>query len=164
MKAKYLYVAVFTVLCVVSVTQMACDRQSLAAPMGGGYNTGGGGTTPTPSGPTTFTISVGSSGSSVSGFIYTNASGTNGTGGLLSLTAHVGDVISLPGSSFHPLYFDAGTSTCIYTASTSTQMYTFPAAGTYYFHCGNHASGCSPNNATCGSTSCTAMAGVVTVN
>lgn len=114
--------------------------------------------------PVVITVGTGSSGLSSTGFIYTSTSGTNGTGGILNLTAHVGYIIHLPGSSFHPLYFDAGSSTCIFTAATSNQTYTFPATGTYYFHCGNHASGCSAGNGACGSTNCSAMAGVITVN
>lgn len=117
--------------------------------------------TPTPQ---TITVSTAGSGLSVSGFIYTCSIGTNGSGGLLTLSAHVGDTIDLPGSGTHPLYFDAGSSTCIYTGASSNQSYTFTATGTYYFHCGNHASGCSTGNGACGSTNCTAMAGVVTVN
>lgn len=119
--------------------------------------------TPTPL-PVTITVGTGSSGASASGYIYTSSSGSNGTGGLLTLTARVGDTVNLPGSSFHPLYFDAGSSTCIYQGATSNQSYTFTATGTYYFHCGAHASGCSAGNGVCGSTSCTAMAGVITVN
>jgi len=82
----------------------------------------------------------------------------------LTLTAHVGDTIIFPGSTTHPLYFDAGTATCIFSNKTAPQTYVFPATGTYYFHCGNHGSGCSAGNAACGSTNCTAMAGKVTVN
>jgi len=118
----------------------------------------------TPTGPQTISVSTASSGTSSTGYIYTSSSGSNGSGGLLSLTAHVGDTINLPGSSFHPLYFDAGSSTCIYSGATSNQSYTFSATGTYYFHCGNHASGCSAGNGVCGSTNCSAMAGIVTVN
>jgi hypothetical protein len=122
---------------------------------------------PTPtvsSGPQTISVSTASSGASATGYIYTVNGTANGTGGLLSLTAHVGDAIVLPGSSFHPLYFDGGSTTCIYMAATSTETYTFPSAGTYYFHCGNHGSGCSNGDGACGSTNCTSMAGIVTVN
>ncbi|HJT24256.1 MAG TPA: hypothetical protein VJ873_06745 [bacterium] len=162
MKNKYLWVAACCFLYTLLFTEVACDRPNLTTPYSGGTNNTA--ATPTPSGPTTITVSTGSSSSSVSGFIYTSSSGTNGTGGVLSLTAHVGDVIILPGSSFHPLYFDGGTSTCIYTAATTNQTYTFPSTGIYYFHCGNHASGCSTGNGACGSTNCSAMAGFVTVN
>jgi len=171
MKSKHLWAAAFCFLGAVSATQMACVRDSMTAPApnyaGGGNNGGGSNPTPTPTtpaGPATFTVSTNTSGSSASGYIYTASGGTNGTGGLLTFTAHVGDVIILPGSSFHPLYFDNGTTTCIYTASTSTQTYTFSSAGTYYFHCGNHATGCSTGNGACGSTNCTSMAGMVTVS
>jgi len=127
--------------------------------------------TPTPTGsptaaaPVTFSVGTASSGLSSTGFIYTSSAGSNGAGGLLTIsTAHVGDVIQLPGSGTHPLYFDAGSSTCIYMGSTSNQTYTFPSTGTYYFHCGNHGSGCAGGNGVCGSTTCTSMAGVVQVN
>jgi plastocyanin len=81
----------------------------------------------------------------------------------LNITAHVGDKIALPANATHPLYFDNGTSTCIYTDATTTPaVYTFSSAGTYYFHCRQHATGCTTN--LCGSTSCSAMAGVVAVS
>lgn len=91
------------------------------------------------------------------------------TGGSLSLTAHVGDTIVLPANGTHPLYFDNGSTSCLVvggvTVSGTTSgpiTYVFPAAATYYFHCGNHARTCSAT--ACGSTDCTAMAGTVTVN
>ncbi|HET9870380.1 MAG TPA: hypothetical protein VFR02_07790, partial [bacterium] len=131
------------------------------------YTTPGGGGTPspTPGGAVTISVSTGTSGASASGYVYTSSAGSNGPDGLLTLTASVGDTIQLPGSGLHPLYFDAGSSTCIYSGSTGNQTYVFPSAGTYYFHCGNHATACGGGgNAACGSTSCTSMAGVVTVN
>lgn len=83
----------------------------------------------------------------------------------MTLSAHVGDTLHVIADSAHPLYLDGGSSTCIYTGATSSQSYTFPSAGTYYFHCGNHATGCGGSgNAACGSTSCSGMAGMVTVN
>src|SRR5215472_3334575 len=99
MNAKYLWFAVLSLLLVMPA---ACTRDYSMGPMGSGGSGGGG--TPA-SGPTTFMVSTGSSGSSLSGYIYTCTGGSNGTGGVLSLNAHVGDVIILPGSSFHPLYF-----------------------------------------------------------
>ena len=113
--------------------------------------------------PSSQTIDV-SAGSGGASYIYRSTSGSNNGSYVLILTAHVGDTINLPGSSLHPLYFDAGTNTCIYSNAQSNQSYTFTATGTYYFHCGNHASGCSMGNGACGSTNCVNMAGVVTVN
>lgn len=127
---------------------------------------GSSGATPTPTGGSvTITVSTGTSGASATGYVYTSSAGSNGPDGLLSLTASVGDTILLPGSSLHPLYFDAGSSTCIYTGSQGNETYTFSTSGTYYFHCGNHAINCGGGgNGACGSTTCTAMAGKVTVN
>jgi hypothetical protein len=107
----------------------------------------------------TYTLTIASGGPN---FEYKATGFTNAANGVLSMTARVGDTISLPGSTTHPLYFDAGTTTCIFTAATSTQNYTFTTAGTYYFHCGVHAQTCSAS--ACGSTNCTAMAGSVVVS
>jgi hypothetical protein len=86
------------------------------------------------------------------------------SGGALSMNAHVNDSIILPSSSTHPLWFDGGSSTCLVAGGTSSGpvTYQFLSAGTYYFHCGNHARTCATG--ACGSTNCTAMAGTVTVN
>jgi hypothetical protein len=157
MKIKYLCIAALSLLMVI---QAACQRPSATGPTSTGNNNNGGGG----GGAVTITVSTGSSGSSATGYIYTSSSGSNGTGGLLSLTAHVGNVIILPGSSLHPLYFDNGSSTCIYMGAAVQETYTFPATGTYYFHCGNHATSCSAGNGACGSTNCSAMAGVITVS
>jgi plastocyanin len=81
----------------------------------------------------------------------------------LTVTARVGDTIIFTANGTHPLRFDAGTATCIYAGVTANQTYPVTATGTYYFHCQNHGSGCSGGNSACGSTSCTAMAGVLTV-
>ena len=172
MKCKYLWLAVIGLS---TLLPLACnDASSMGPPYTGGL--GGGGNpyatptprpTATPGGtpmPVTIMVSTGTSGASATGYIYISGSGSNGTGGLLSLSAHVGDAIVLPGSSIHPLYFDQGTTSCIYMAATSQQTYVFPSTGTYYFHCGNHGSGCSMGNAACGSTNCTSMAGQVMVN
>jgi hypothetical protein len=140
-----------------------CTAQTY--PTGGSYNyTPTSTPTPVPAGPATISVSTGSSGASATGFIYSSTSGSTGGAGVLSLTAHVGDTINLPGSGLHPLYFDNGTSTCIYTAATTNQSYVIPATGTYYFHCGNHATTCSAGLLFCGSTNCSAMAGILTVN
>lgn len=119
---------------------------------------------PTPGGPKTITVTTGTSGASATGYIYMSSGFSTGAGGVLSMTANVGDTIDLPGSGTHPLYFDNGSSTCIYSGATSDQSYTFTVAGTYYFHCGNHATSCTNGNSSCGSTNCSAMAAVVTVN
>lgn len=124
--------------------------------------------TPT-STPVTITVSAASSSLDSSGYIYTVNGVSNSSGGLLVLTAHVGDTIVWPASTqdsgFHPLYFDAGSSSCIYSGITSTQeTYTFTSTGTYYFHCGNHANSCSAGDGACGSTNCNGMAGVITVS
>lgn len=156
MKLKHIGFAAVSLLLVLP---LACDHSTTtptSSSGGGGGNTG--------SGATTIMVSTAPSSSSSTGYIYTSSSGSNGSGGVLSITAHVGNVIALPGNTTHPLYFDAGSSTCIYSGSTSSQTYTFNSTGTYYFHCGNHASGCSGGNGACGSTNCSAMAGIVTVN
>jgi hypothetical protein len=152
MKAKYFWLVA---ICLTAVFPVACNRGSSMVPASSGGGNGGG---------STIMVSTASSTTSSTSYIYTSASGTNSTGGVLSLTAHVGDTIVLPGSTFHPLYFDHGTSTCIFMGSTSQQSYVFPSTGTYYFHCGNHGSGCSTGNGGCGSTNCSAMAGQVSVN
>lgn len=174
MNVKTFLVLAFCGLGTISVVQMACVRNTLTAPaLAAGVNNGGSSApTPTPtSAPMTYNVSIGSSGSSATGYIYTLTGGTNGTGGLLTFSAHVGDTVNLPSSSYHPLYFDNGSTTCLtvggslisgYTNGTIT--YVFPAAGTYYFHCGYHATGCTPSNASCGSTSCNALAGMVNVS
>lgn len=172
---KVLFPAVILVL--MGLGSWACRDNAYNTP---GYPGSTGGTTPTAtpgsSGPTstptprgsgsvTITVSTGTSGASATGYVYTSAAGSNGPDGFLSLTASVGNTIVLPGSSLHPLYFDAGSSTCIYSNVTSNQTYVLAAAGTYYFHCGNHAVNCGGGgNGVCGSTTCTAMAGKVTVN
>jgi hypothetical protein len=118
--------------------------------------------------PQTITVSI-ASGSlgAYSGYYYT-ASGfsNNTTTGVLNLTAHVGDTVILPTAGIHPLYLDAGTSTCIYSGINTgvSQSYNFTSTGIYYFHCGFHAQNCSAGLASCGSTNCTALAGVITVN
>jgi len=144
---------------------MACVRNTLTAPAALPTPT------PVPAAPVTFNVSIGNSSASATNYIYTVSGGANGTGGLLTFTAHVGDTVILPSAGIHPLYFDNGSTTCLtvggnlisgYTSGSVT--YTFPATGSYYFHCGFHASGCSPSNGTCGATGCTALAGVATVN
>jgi hypothetical protein len=93
-----------------------------------------------------------------------NATGFSNAGnGVLNVTARVGDTIIIQASGTHPLYFDQGSTTCISGTPSVPVTYTFPSSGTYYFHCGNHASGCSFQTS-CGSTNCTAMAGVVVVS
>ena len=119
--------------------------------------------------PVTITVSTASSGLSSTGFIYTAPGVTNSVGGPLNLTANVGDTIILPANSTHPLWFDNGSATCLVTGGTTSGpvTYTFPSTGTYRFHCGNHGSGCGGTgngNPICGSTTCTAMAGTITVN
>jgi|HubBroStandDraft_1064217.scaffolds.fasta_scaffold761314_1 hypothetical protein len=157
MKKIFLFAAVFSFF---ALGLWGCSHTSPSSP-------GNPAPTPTPtsSGPQTITVSIadGSLGG-YSGFYYTASGFTNNTStGLLSLTAHVGDTISLPSGGFHTLYFDPGSATCIFSdATAATQTYTFTSAGTYYFHCGVHAQNCS-NQTGCGSTNCTAMAGTVVV-
>ncbi len=158
MKGKYLWVAALSFLLV--AFQVACQSNTGTSPTSsGGNNNSGGGN----SGGTTITVSAASSGSSATGYIYTSSSGgSTGTGGLLTIAAHVGNVVIIQGSSFHPLYFDNGTSACIATGATGSVTQTL-AAGTYYFHCSAHATSCT-NDTGCGSTNCSAMAGIINVN
>lgn len=117
--------------------------------------------------PVTITVNTQSSSDNSQGYIYVSSAGTNntGAGGLLSLSAHVGDSIILPANGTHPLWFDNGTSTCLVTGGDTSGpvTYTFPSTGTYNFHCGNHG-GCTPSDGACGLSTCSAMVGVVTVN
>jgi len=124
--------------------------------------------TPTPQ---TITVSINSNGSFAQGsnYYYTvtgTTSQNNSTTGVLNLTARVGDTLSLPTASIHPLYFDAGSSTCIFSDvnTGASQLYTFTSAGTYYFHCGIHANSCSAGLGMCGSTNCKGLAGVIVVS
>ena len=124
------------------------------------------------SGPATLTVSITSGTLGSYGGYYYQASGfSNDTStGVLNLTAHVGDTVILPDQpgNFHPLYFYLNSSsTCLYStvggSAVTTYSYTFPSAGTYYFHCGIHAQNCGGTTASCGSLTCTALAGVITV-
>jgi len=125
--------------------------------------------TPTPTfTPQTFTITIedGTLSGGYSGYYYSCPNGTNNTAnGLFSMTVYVGDTINFPAASIHPLYFDNdGSGTCItgFAGETNASTpYTFTAAGTYYFQCGIHAQNCVQTS--CSSTSCTALAGVLTV-
>jgi plastocyanin len=145
MKKSFLFVAVFTFL---ALGFWSCSHTSPSSP------------TPT-SGAQTITVSIVSGGPN--NYEYEATGVTNLSNGVLNLTAHVGDTISLPSGGIHTLYFDPGSATCIFNGATaSTQTYTFTSAGTYYFHCGVHAQSCS-NQTGCGSTNCTAMAGTVVV-
>ncbi len=122
--------------------------------------------TPTPGGHQSYVVSI-ASGSlgSYSGYYYSSSTGTNNTTtGLYSLTAHVGDTVSLPAAGIHPLYFIDTTGTCVDNGVTSSpSAYTFTATGMYYFHCGIHATGCSPNITTCNATGCASLAGAINV-
>src|SRR5581483_2701068 len=95
--------------------------------------------------PKTITINIASVavGISSTGIIYTASGATTATGGACDVTARVGDTIIFTASALHPLRFDAGTTTCIYAGVTANQTYPVTATGTYYFHCQNHAAGCS---------------------
>ena len=112
-------------------------------------------------------VTTESNGSSATGFSYTASGATVNADQSIALTANVGDVIQIEANGTHPLYFyKGGAGSCIATAQTSNFTYTFPASGTYYFHCGNHAANCGGSgngNITCSSTTCTAMAGTITV-
>jgi hypothetical protein len=126
--------------------------------------------TPTPQ-TITVTISEGSLGS-YSGYYYTATGSANNTAtGVLTISAHVGDTIVVPNvAGFHPLYFDADSTTCLFDgeespdSSESSFTYQFPATGTYYFHCGIHATNCSLGLTSCGSTNCESLAALVNVN
>jgi heme/copper-type cytochrome/quinol oxidase subunit 2 len=125
--------------------------------------------TPTPTATVTSTpiifVTTISNGSSATGFSYAASGATINVDQSINLTANVGDVIQIEASTTHPLWFYQGTSTtCITSGATSDVTYTFTASGTYYFHCGNHGATCGGlGNGACGSTSCTAMAGIITV-
>jgi plastocyanin len=113
-------------------------------------------------------VTTKSDGSAAWGFAYQAAGATVNADQSLVLTANVGDVISIEANGTHPLYFYQGTSaSCVVSGATSNFTYTIPASGTYYFHCGNHGNSCggtgTHGNVICGSTSCTAMAGVINV-
>jgi hypothetical protein len=101
-------------------------------------------------------------------YSYTASGATVNADQSIALTANVGDVIQIDANSTHPLYFyKAGAGSCVVSGAESPFTYTFPASGTYYFHCGNHGNNCggigNNGNDTCTSTTCTAMAGVITV-
>ncbi len=122
--------------------------------------------------PKTLTVTIlnGTLGS-YSGYYYTTSGFSNNTSnGTLSLTARVGDTVSIQSvAGLHPLYlYNSGAATCIFNGVNTTTMtnnYTFISSGTYYFHCGIHAQSCSvPYNHSCNSTSCTALAGSVVVS
>lgn len=155
MKKSLAVTALFAVVALISIS---CSDSSPSSPSSGygGYPmpTSSPTSVSTPGGPVTLMVSTGAN-------TYSSTSGTVGAGNVVMLTAHVGDSISLPGSVTHPLYFYDGT-TCVYTADTSSHVYSFASTGTYYFHCGNHAATCSAG--TCSATNCTQMAGIVTVN
>ncbi len=161
MKKLFLSTAVFAFLV---LGYWGCSRDNSGTPS----NPSSTAPTPTPtpsSGPQTIMVSTGTNSSSASGYSYFVGGVTNNSDGSLSLSAHVGDTIILPSSTgFHPLYFDPGSTTCIASGTSNSPVtYIFPATGTYYFHCGNHGRTCSPLGA-CGYTTCTAMAGRITVN
>lgn len=154
---KAFFCAAFALLAASPWFLTSCVRGNLITPSAA---------TPTPIPPQTYTITI-ASGSlgTYSGYYYSCASGSNNsTTGLFSLTAHVGDSIALPAASIHPLYFLDNTGTCVDNGLTSPPSnYTFSATGTYYFHCGFHATSCSPNNTTCNATGCAGLAGTIIV-
>ncbi len=128
--------------------------------------------TPTPTATVTSTpaifVSTESNSSSATGFSYTASGATVNADQSIALIANVGDVIQIEANGTHPLYFyKGGAGSCVVSGSTVNLTYTFPASGTYYFHCGNHGNNCGGTgfngNTTCSSTSCTAMAGSITV-
>jgi hypothetical protein len=141
---------------------LACTRDLIEVPM-----TAGTPPTPTPTAaPVTITMTI-QSGTlgAYSGFYYAAAGFANDPAtGYLSLTAQVGDSLVLPAvGGFHPLSFDDGTATCIYSGVGTDQTYSFLAPGTYYFHCEFHGQVCSPLNS-CGHTNCVGMAGEIVVS
>jgi len=157
----------FLGVCLIWVS-FACDR-TLYNPGTMGFSASG--PTPTVAAPQTITVSItsGSLGGAYAGYYYLASGFSNdATTGVLNLTAHVGDTVVLPNvNGFHPLYFDNGSTTCLFNGSgnpANSYTYTFPSVGLYYFHCGFHAQNCSLGLASCGSTNCTALAGVITVN
>jgi hypothetical protein len=156
MKKNILFAAVFSL---VVLGFWSCTRNNSTSPSN---------QTPTSSGSQTITVTTGGNSSAANGYSYFVSGITNNPDQSLSLTAHVGDTIIIPSSQgFHPLYFDNGSVTCIFTAATnsaSAVTYTFPTTGSYYFHCGNHAATCGPPLGACGYTNCTAMAGKIKVN
>ena len=115
--------------------------------------------------PVIHSVSIIVNGSAGLGYSYSCSGATVNVDQSIAFNANVGDVLDLPGQALHPLWFYQGTSTsCIYSGITSNQPFTITGSGTYYFHCGNHAQNCGGvGNSACGSTSCTAMAAVVTV-
>lgn len=138
---------------------LACTRELIEMPMAAGPMPTA---TPTPM-TITVTINFGTLGS-YTGFYYQAAGFTNDPStGLLNLTARVGDTVQLPADGGHPLYFDPGSATCIYSNSTTNETYLLNSAGTYYFHCGFHGLSCT-TTAGCGSTDCVGMAGEIVVS
>jgi plastocyanin len=103
------------------------------------------------------------------GFAYQAAGASVNVDQSIVLTANIGDVISIEANGTHPLWFYQGTSTsCVVSGATSNFTYTISASGTYYFHCGEHGNNCGGTTGThfnniCGSTTCTAMAGIINV-
>lgn len=158
---KVICPALFTLLTVGPWFVTGCLR-SYSTPISAVANTPT--VTPTPQ-TLTVTIASGSLGT-YSGYYYSCAAGSNDTTtGVLSLTAHVGDMIFLPAANIHPLYFYNSSAVCVYNGVTTSPStpYTFTSAGMHYFHCGIHATGCSPSISSCNATGCASLAGSVSV-
>ena len=76
---------------------------------------------------------------------------------------HGNSVIWDATNATHPLYIDNGASCSVSNNTAFPMTQAFPAAGTYYFHCGAHATGCNPSAISCPVTasSCTGEASFV---
>ena len=130
------------------------------------------GATCTPT-PQTITISIhafGTEGSYTGYYYVATGFSNNTTTGNLTVTARELDTVSIQSAGIHPLYlYNSNGTTCIFSGvnTASFNNYSFPASAspvTYYFHCGVHATSCSPTITTCSATGCSGLAGMIVVN
>src|ERR1035441_634247 len=91
---------------------------------------------------------------------------TGSSTAITAVTINAGDSLTwdTTNTTIHPLYLNNPTgpvTTCPITAPNGFS-FTFTTAGTYWFHCGNHATGCTLTS--CAQTGCGGMACTVIVN
>ncbi len=155
MKSFYIYLLAGAIL--LSALPIACGSKNISTSPTS-YPTAT--PTPTPNGtPTPTPTPIPAAAVTISTYF---ASGYHYSPSSVTIT-HGQSILWDASNGIHPLNIDNGTGVCqVSGQSTFPYTYTFPTAGFYDFHCGAHSTcgnGSCPNPSTC-----SGMAGTITVN